>query len=595
MNRPPASRLTGWTTALAAACLALSAQAQVTGLGTSGGGTDPYAEGEEDGRLLGIRQGQTSGRSHRLFLALQEGFAQGLTEAARPGQRESLTADQGSTSRDAGREAGLERGTEAGREAALRAWLDQGRAPGRATAPPPPELSAADAGFEGPCPPSDGALMNFNGSEVRLDIGRLDEGQSPFEKAVYEPPYPPEDDLRRRGRFIGLSNEDLEQWIRDYRFAFQAAYIDSYTESADTVPAEQREDFLRRGRTLGRNEGARRLTCEVAAAASETAWREGLAEGWRDGFETSHAEAVEQSRRRAVVVVDGSIRDASGDGLLQPGEAAVLELELCNASSNATDRSSGSWQALRGLSKQKGYFDGGLQPGECRNERVELGPTAANAPAGTKVVVLTRGMGNGKKVLTADLQWPLRLGLKNARLTSSDGVLHVTVQGEVERRATADAHLRDAAAGKGVPLPAGSEEVSVSVPVALTSLATHPAAGVLELTDATGRSWQRMSWSSELTLAEAVPLVAGLSDPVAAVGQLTERLVATLETSLGGGAEAEQASSALEAYGQALDRLRNGAARNAFASVVEPVLLARLAEDDVPKSLRKRWRRQLSL
>lgn len=577
------------------ACVALLAGAGA--VEAQGSGEVAAEVGATDGRRLGLTQGRTLGRAQALYQAFHEGFGQGLEEARASGGRDAVVEAFRARGRTAGETAGAAAGREAGAAEALEGWLAGSGRPGRVTkrdrpAPPPAQAPAA-------CRPAAPLLLPLD-SDIKVEINPdgLEKRESPVVVDSFDLAFPLEDDLRNRARAAGAVSHAVDFWVRDYKDAFQSAWNQTFENERSGTSLDAKNDLRSLGLDIGRKEGERRRGCEIG----EREWVQGFEAAWSEAYGTAFDEAWDETdarhAKRAVVVLrDARLVDASGDGLLEPGEAARIEGRLINAGALGTQRSSGSWGALRGF-ESEGHFEGDLGPGESRDLAIDLGPSDASAPPGTSVVVRLRGMGSEPITLSERLGRPARIEGAEAQLALDGGRLVARIEATIASTSPASARAELELAGEGAVSPVGrlaggqSRTLTLTMPADLPNTIGALATGVFVLRTRDGQPWHAGRWSAPFGPAEAAAL-AGQRDAPAALSAL---LIEHLSTEWDATTALESPTELPEgfaAYAAARESLPQDDRRRLDQAVTAP-LLRHVEDRSGPKRLRKRARELLA-
>jgi hypothetical protein len=296
-------------------------------------------------------------------------------------------------------------------------------------------------------------------------------------------------------------------------------------------------------------------------------------------------------------VQDARIVDASGDGLLEPGEAAFLQARLVNAGAAEAKRAAGSWGAVRGF-ESEGHLEGGLSPGHVRDLKIDLGPADPTAPPGTSVVVHLRGMGSKQQTLSERLGRPARIEKAEAELSIENGRLVAQVEATIASTSPASARAELELAGDGASAPVGrleggeSRTVRLRVPAEVPDELGSVATGVFVLRTGEGQPWHAGRWAAEFGLEEATTL-AGAGDAPAEIGaRLVAHLAAAWNVAAAGDPKAELPAE-LTSYASLLRVLPKKARQRVDERVTAP-LLRHLEEHSGPKRLRKRAKELLA-
>lgn len=557
-------------------------------------GEDPFGVGATDGRRLGLSQGRVEGRAQALFASFRAGFEQGLAEANEQGASGALAARFRNEGRTKGEALGKESGLTAGATAALDGWLARA-----------PERPAVEA----PAAPADEAVALCTDAQprqlplvrevtVEINPDGLETGESPIEVDAFDLDYPSQDNLRSRARAAGAVSEAVDFWVRDYKFAFQSAWLESFNDERSGTPVGDRKELEVVGLTMGREEGERRLACDSGQAH----WRDGLesgwASGWRAGFDEAWTATNERHEKRAVVVLrDARLSDASGDGVFEPGEGLILTAELVNAGAVEARRSAGTWSGLRGI-ESEGHFDGGLAAGASRPLRVELGKVDPQAPPETSVVVRVRGLGSEAEVLNERLGRPAHIAALEGRLATDGGRIVVHVEAQVRSLSPESSRAELVLAGNGVTKKAGrlkgdeTKRLSLVLPAKLPERVGPPVTGLLILRTEDGQPWHARRWSAPNGVIEAAVLAASSDAPSGAAGRLVEHLATEWNAVSSSGRSAEL-PLALRTYAAGITGLPRKAKERLDRLVTAP-LLERIDKAGSPKRLRKRARELLA-
>jgi len=565
----------------------MSARAQ-----TATSGEDPFGVGATDGRRLGLRQGRILGRAQALYGSFRDGFRQGLEEAREADRGRGRVEQARLAGRTRGLASGEPSGRDAGAAAALASWLEQGKSrPLPATvAPDAPDVDA---------PPACAAAQPIGlplGREVRvvIDPEGLEIRESPVEVDSFDLAYPSRDDLRTRARAAGATAEAVGFWVRDYKFAFQSAWNEAFTDQRSGTPLGERDELESLGLQIGRKEGDRRLACKAGQATWQEGYERAWAESWSSAFMEGWNATDERHGKRAVVVVlDPRLIDASGDGLLEPGEGLRLEARLVNAGAVEARRSAGSWGALRGL-ESEGHLEGGLAPGQSRDLKLDLGSVDPQAPTGTSVVVRIRGLGSQAQTLNQRLGRPARIEAAKTELATDKGRLVARIEARILSTSPASSRAKLVLAGRGGESEVGrlkdgeAKSVELVLPASLPERIGARVTGVFVLRTSEGQPWHAGRWAASLGVLEATALAATGDAPAELDALLLEHLAAEWDSAMTGDPKAPLPEG-LTIHAAGFAGLPRKAQQRLERQVTAP-LLEHVDGSSGPKRLKKRVR-----
>ncbi len=542
---PGSHRGRWWLTAvlsLVAAAPAMDTRAQADGIGTTEPGPEAQGqiEGRVDGRRAGISAGADIGRAQATLDAWLVGFRRGL-DRERSWQQQGAWDDGIVAGERPGRASGHDAGRDRGKAA-----CDAGFArllgrpvyvapePPSAPAPPPPPTHAA-------CnEPDEIALRLPAGRRVSVRPADAERRESPLGWDVPAPDYPDKTTLRNRASLDGHEGDAMNAWIRGYKDGFREEWHQAFLHQRDTVSASLVRTWETDGLAAGRIEGARRRACEDFAAGFAHGFRQGFEQGFSRGFAEGWAESEAVHLRNPVVRVEHAVLlDATGDGVVEPGESITLEIVVANAGEEDAAVDAATWEGVRAVAG-RGSIGRPVASRARRTERIELGPVQPGAPFGATVEVTVRGLNGDVRPVIAPVSRPVVIDTVAADFAVRDGALVASVRPRAISQATqpADRALAviagDARVELGVVRPSAIAEPELIVPVDPASLASR-ATGDVELRSGT-ETWMRKAWTAETAYDAAIALACRLpaASPArhAALGALGARLMAELDRAM---------------------------------------------------------------
>jgi hypothetical protein len=567
----------------------------------SSGLENGYVDGELAGRVDGAREG----RLRDVLLAWNEGFRDGV--AATPASEAWRASDAAEMGRRAGlplgRDRGLAAGREAGRAACAQGWARLQGAPAVPTgAPAPPAGEPPETPMFSACQPPAPIRVAAGPDSAALDLdpSRADTTPVTVGEETVEPPYPTEEWLRNEARRLGFDlGEIVDFWVTSYKRAFRDAYLDAYSRAASELGAGGLARARESGRASGVAEAERRRACAAFTSGHLRGWQE----GWVEGFAAGHAEGwAEIDARHAsgpVLHVDRfELLDASGDGVIEPGEELTLALVIANAGSADSGEALARWRGIRGV-RREGVLTGSVASGARRKEVVALGAVDAKAPVGAAILVdVLPSEALAVQEIRAQVRRPVTIGAASARLeASSRATPRVVVEATLECLATKDVerelHVSSGEAEVVIDRMAAGSTRTIRLEREVTPEAAVQAEVAVEavLADAAGATWVRRGVAVPVSMESAVAIASSLGSPASVAPALASRLRREAEAAaadpelyarLGSGSELAQWSRAVGAL--------PAPARAALADAVAAPVLAWAEASDAPRPVRRALR-----
>ena len=564
---------------------ALSAAEQA---GRTRGHLDGSREGEDDGA--------EEGRGSVLVEDFIRGFSRGVHERVDERATEEAWAAGREESWDAGNAEGLAQGRIRGREQARDAYARltgkpafRGESAPVAAGPAPPSTHAA-------CPPAQVITLDpTRGTSVRLDPSDLERRGSPLPSDIPRPRLPDRHWMGEAARADGFTLPDeVTLWGRAYQHAFERAYEDEYEEAMEDVSHYMRQRHEEDGRRDGQREAERRARCDAFERGHQEGWRAGFVEGFRTGFEEEWLETAKFHDTHAVVRLDSAeLRDASGDGVIEPDEELRAHVALTNAGLVDSTPAPLRWLGVQGMDAQ-GRLSGRIPAQSSHAEEVSLGTVDARALFESSVIVRLEPEGDEPSEIKARVGRPVELVEAAATIEARDGRSVALVRARLRSVARADTD-------RGLRLVSGEESVDVGsvraggthaaelvVPVEPSTAVLGSVSGSVELQDGKGAFWMRREWSTQLTMAQAVALTGKLTEPDLAIAALSRRLRREYEAALADPKLYAKLASRSELAQYAQARL---AVPAPVQTMLEQQVTAPLVRDSQEKSVPRKVRR----